>query len=130
MLFAMSWLIVFPLRDIANGSWIGSGSLTQILSVLLMWLASEILLFSLVLYMEKYTIKLDDQTLTISAFGSRTIRYVDIIKIIIEPRARQSKRLKLTVAKGNDVIIPGSLPKFDELVIDLRQRLKAAQPRS
>ncbi len=83
----------------------------------------ECLLFSLVLYMEYYTVKLNDQTLTISAFGSRTIRYVDIIKIVVEPRARQSKRLKLTVSKAKDGIIPGSLPKFDELVIDLRQRV-------
>lgn len=125
MLFAMLWFFVFPLRDIANGSWVGSASLTQISSILFAWLVCECLLFSLVLYMEYYTVRLNDLTLTISAFGSRTIRYVDIIKIAVEPRARQSKRLKLTVFKGKDVIIPGSLPKFDELVIDLRQRVGA-----
>ena len=123
MLFAMLWFFVFPLRQIEDGSWIGSHTLTQISSILFVWLACECLLFSLVLYMEYYTVRLNDLTLTISAFDSRTIRYVDIIKIVVEPRARQSKRLKLTVSKGKDVIIPGSLPKFDELVIDLRQRV-------
>ena len=126
LMLGMSWFLAIPLHEIANGSWIELSALPQITSVLILWFALECLLFGLSLYIERYTIKLDDRTLTVSAFGSRTIRYVDIIKFAVEPRARQSKRLKITVAKGNDVIFPGSLPKFDELVIDLRQHLSGA----
>ena len=128
ILLPMLPFLIFPLREIENGSWLESGPLPQVIGALILWFACVCLLFSLLLYIERYTIKLDDQTLTISAFRSRTIRYVDIIKFAVEPRARQTTRLKLTVSKGNDVIIPGSLPKFDELVNDLHQHVYGGSP--
>lgn len=124
---AMFFLVFWPIRDILNGSWADSLSLAQISFVVIAQPGCAFLLLILWLYVERFTIKLEDQILTISAFGSRIIRYSDITNIAVERRARGASRLRIDLLKSNDITIPDSLPKFDELVIDLRQHVEESK---